>query len=360
MSHPPKSLPTTTLHGSIDDQDIQLFTLLNAKGMVVQVSELGAHLISVTLPDNSGHPVELTLGHANFDGWRNNGPYLGATVGRFGNRIKDGKFSLDGEDYLLATNNFPNDIPCHLHGGPKGFHTQKWHGTPLAEDDRHGVRFTTISPHGEEGYPGNLLITVTYWLNDDNELSWTAEASTDQATPVNIINHTYWNLSGQMDQSIGDHKIQILSDQFLPKDEGMIPTGEFRDVAGTPMDLNTPKLISEGLESDYDRITTSRGYDHCWVLKPNPEKSTQLCAVASHPATTRTLEVFTDQPGVQFYTGNFLDGSVKGRNGCTFPAQTGFCLETQAFPDAPNHPEFPTCILQPGETYQHHLIFRLS
>jgi len=355
-----KNSPTSTLHGTINQQKIKLFTLTNDKSMTVQVSELGAHLISVTLPDASGAPVELTLGHDTFEGWRHNGPYLGATVGRFGNRIKDGKFSLDGEDYILATNNFPNDIPCHLHGGPKGFHTQKWHGTPLAEDGQQGVRFTLISPHGDEGYPGNLLVTVTYWLNDNNELSWTAEASTDQATPVNIINHTYWNLSGNMDNSIGDHKIQILSDQFLPKDEGMIPTGELRNVAGTPMDLNTPKLISDGLKSDYDRITTSLGYDHCWVLKSNSEKTTQLCAVAHHPASNRTLEVLTDQPGIQFYTGNFLDGAIKGRNGYSFPAQTGFCLETQAFPDAPNHPEFPSCILHPGETYQHQLVFRFS
>ena len=360
MANSNTPLPPSTLHGTINGKDVQLFTLVNSRGMRVQVSELGAHLISVTLPDPEGHPVELTLGHDSFEGWCDNGPYLGATVGRFGNRIKDGKFSLDGEEYVLATNNFPNDIPCHLHGGPKGFHTQKWHGTPLSQEGQQGVRFTLISAHGEEGYPGNLLVTVTYWLNDKNELSWTAEASTDQATPVNIINHTYWNLSGKMDNSIGDHEIQILSNQFLPKDEGMIPTGEFRDVAGTPMDLNTPKLISDGLESGYDRITTSRGYDHCWVLAENKGKTTQLCAVVNHPATNRTMEVLTDQPGVQFYTGNFLDGTVKGRDGCSFPSQTGFCLETQAFPDAPNHPEFPSCILQPGETYQHHLIFRLS
>ncbi len=353
-------LPHASLHGTTNGQDIQLFTLANSQGMTVQVSELGAHLISVTLPDKSGKPVEMTLGHDSFEGWCNNGPYLGATVGRFGNRIKDGKFSLDGEDYTLATNNFPNDIPCHLHGGPNGFHTQKWHGTPLAGNGKQGVRFTLISPHGEEEYPGNLLVTVTYWLNDQNELSWLAEASTDQATPVNIINHTYWNLSGNMDNSIADHEIQILSDQFLPKDKGMIPTGEFRDVAGTPMDLNTSKLMREGLESDYDRITTSGGYDHCWVLNSHPEKSTRLCAIAHHPATQRTLKILTDQPGIQFYTGNFLDGTIQGRDGCSFPPQSGFCLETQAFPDAPNHPEFPSCILQPGETYQHHLIFKLS
>jgi len=328
--------------------------------MTVQVSELGAHLISVTLPDETGNPVEMILGHRTFEGWANNGPYLGATVGRFGNRIKDGKFSLDGEDYLLATNNFPNDIPCHLHGGPKGFHTQKWHGTPLSENGKQGVRFTLISPHGDEGYPGNLLITVTYWLSENNELSWIAEASTDQATPINIINHTYWNLGGDMTQTVHDHQIQIFSAQFLPKDSGMIPTGEFRDVEGTPMDLNTPKRIGDGLESDYDRITTSRGYDHCWVLKPNADGTPKLTAIASHPTTGRTMEVLTDQPGIQFYTGNFLDGTVDGRDKYTFPSQTGFCLETQAFPDAPNHPEFPSCILQPGETYKHQLIFRLS
>ena len=359
MTQPNQSM-SLQLHGEIDGQKANIYTIVNANGLAVQISELGAHLISVTVPDTDGSPVELTLGHQDFEGWCHNGPYLGATVGRFGNRIKDGKFSLNGEDFILATNNFPNDIPCHLHGGPKGFHTKIWNGTPLTENDRQGVKLTLVSPDGDEEYPGTLTVTVTYWLNDDNELSWTAEATTDKATPINIINHTYWNLSGKMDHSIGDHEIQILSDQFLPKDEGMIPTGEFRDVEGTPMDLNTPKLISEGLESDYDRITTSRGYDHNWVLQPNPQKTIQLCAKVHHPATNRTMEVLTDQPGVQFYTGNFLDGTVNGRNGCSFPFQTGFCLETQAFPDAPNHPEFPTCILQPGETYQHHLVFRLS
>ncbi len=357
MSHTSNTLPESTLHGTRNGEDFQIFTLTNSQNMRVQVSELGAHLISVTLPDDSGNPIEMTLGHDSFEGWCNNGPYLGATVGRFGNRIKDGKFSLEGKDYILATNNFPNGIPCHLHGGPKGFHTKKWQGTPLAEDGKQGVRFTLTSPDGDEEYPGKLDVSVTYWLSENNELSWIAEATSDQATPVNIINHTYWNLSGNMDQSIGDHEIQILSDQFLPKDEGMIPTGEFRDVAGTPMDLNTPTLIAKGLSTDYDRITTSKGFDHCWVLRPNPKKETRLCATVRHPETNRIMEVSTDQDGVQFYTGNFLDGTVKGRNGCTFPAQTGFCLETQAFPDAPNHPEFPSCILRPGETYHHKLVF---
>lgn len=348
-----------SLHGEIDKKSAHLFTLVNANGMSVQVSELGAHLISVQFPEANGSLTELTLGHATFDDWCNNSAsYLGASVGRFGNRIADGKFTLDGKQFTLANNNEPAGIPCHLHGGPEGFHTKIWQGEPLEDAGRRGVKFTHSSPDGDEGYPGNLELSVTYWLNDQNELSWNAEATTDQATPVNIINHTYWNLSGNPDELITDHEIQIHAGQFLPTDIGMIPSGEIRDVKGTAMDFTTSTRIGDGIDSSYEPIQTGGGYDHCWVLQKNDTDDTQLAVELKHPTSNRTLEVLTNQPGVQFYTGNFLDGSANGRGGHTFPRRSGLCLETQNFPDAPNQPNFPTCILRPGETYQHELIFR--
>jgi len=351
---------TTDTHGEISGQTAHLFTLTNARGMQVKVSELGATLISVTLPNEDGHRQELTVGHDSFEGWANNSPYLGATVGRFGNRIAHGEFTLDEQQYTLATNNDPAGIPCHLHGGPDGYHAKIWHGELLSEENRQGVRLTLSSPDGEEGYPGNLDVTVTYWLNDTsdssdaNELSWHATATTDKATPINLINHTYWNLSGDLNSPITDHQIQIHADYFLPTNEGMIPTGEIRSVTDTPMDFTRPQTIGTGIDADYQPIKLAAGYDHCWVLRDHHDGNTEThpTAVVHHPGSGRTMEVLTNQPGVHFYTGNFLSDP--------FAQRSGLCLETEAFPDAPNHPNFPSCILHPGETYQHKLIWRFT
>ncbi len=346
---------TTDTHGEINGQTVRLFTLINASGMQTRISELGAHLISVTTPDESGHPQELTVGHNSFEDWANNSAaYLGASVGRFGNRIAHGEFTINGQQYTLATNNDPAGIPCHLHGGPEGFHSKIWKGELLTEENRHGVRLQLSSPDGEEGYPGNLDVTVTYWLNDDNQLSWHAEATTDKATPVNIINHTYWNLSGKPDTLITDHQIQIHADYFLPINAGMIPTGEVRSVTDTPMDFTRPQQIGKGIESDYEPIQLGAGYDHCWVLRDHHDHHTEpnTAAIVHHPGSGRTLEVLTNQPGVQFYTGNFLSSP--------HPRRSGLCLETEGFPDAPNHPNFPSAILQPGETYRHDIIWKFS
>jgi len=348
-----------SIHGKIDGNEVFIYTLRNQSGMEVQVSELGASLVSVKIPV-AGKLQEVSLGHAAFDGWVNNGPYLGATVGRFGNRIKDGKFELNGKLYELACNNAPNDIPCHLHGGNVGFNQKVWKSEVLMEDGCEAVKFSLRSEDGDEGYPGNLDVMVTYSLNDANELSWVAEAVTDAPTPVNIINHTYWNLSGDLDSSVADHLVQIKADQFTPKDAGMIPTGEFRDVAGTPMDLNSPVRIGDGLVSSYECIVNSGGYDHNYVLNKSSDGAIEWVGKVSHPVTGVTMELLTDQDGVQFYTGNFLDGEQVGYDGCCYPRQSGFCLETQAFPDAPNHPEFPSCILNPGENYKHSMVLRFT
>lgn len=343
-------LPSSDIHGEVDGRAVRIFTLKAKSGLQAQISELGAHLASVMLDDQ-----ELTIGHKSFEGWKNNsGLYLGATCGRFGNRIAHGEFNLNGVTYRLDTNNAPAGIPCHLHGGPSGFHTGLWHGELLHETDRQGVRLSLHSSDGDEGYPGNLDVTVTYWLNENNELSWHAEATTDQPTPVNIINHTYWNLSGDLNSPITDHQIQIHADYFLPTNTGMIPTGEIQSVADTPMDFTRPQRIGKGIDADYEPIEIAGGYDHCYVLRDHHELMPELhtAAIVHQPVTGRTLELLTNQAGLQFYTGNYLTEP--------FTHRSGLCLETGGFPDAPNHPNFPTCILQSGETYRHDLVWRLS
>lgn len=339
--------PHQELHGKRNGHPVHLFTLKNAKGMTATISELGAQLISLTMPDQKGQHLELTLGHDDFEAWCHNNAYLGATCGRFGNRIAHGEFTLEGKLYTLATNNEPAGIPCHLHGGTEGFNQKIWQATPLVDVDRQGVAFSLTSPDGEEGYPGNLEVTVTYWLNNLNELTWEVTATTDKATPVNIINHTYWNLSGNVTSTITDHVVQLYADHFLPTNAGMIPTGEIRHVSGTPMDFTQPKLVEEGIGSDYEPIQTGAGYDHCWVIN-GYDGTLRPAASVYHPGSGIRMKVFTDQPGVQFYTGNFLEGN--------HPPRSGLCLETEGFPDAPNHPNFPSSILQPGDTYQHRLV----
>lgn len=343
-------IPFSEIHGEINGQLVKTFTLTNAGGMRVKVSELGAHLLSVIMDDQ-----ELTLGHDNFEQWRNNSDaYLGATCGRFGNRIAGGKFKIGSSCYNLATNNSPGGFPCHLHGGPGGFHTKIWQGSPLEKENAQGVLFTLHSPDGDEGYPGNLNVRVTYWLNDNNELSWHAEATTDQPTPVNLVNHTYWNLSGDHDSPITDHQIQIHADYFLPTNAGMIPTGEVRSVIDTPMDFTRPRQIGEYIDASYGPITKAGGYDHCWVLRDHHEKKpeSRTAAIVYHPDTATTLEVITNQPGLQFYTGNYLSSPFRHRS--------GLCLETEGFPDAPNQSNFPSALLSPGETYQHNITWKLS
>jgi aldose 1-epimerase len=283
-----------------------------------------------------------------------NNAYLGATVGRFGNRIKDGRFSLDGKTYQLATNNTPGGIPCHLHGGVKGFDKVMWKG----EARENSVIFRYLSCDGEEGYPGQLAVTVTYTLTEEHELLWEAEASTDAPTIINLVHHTYWNLSGDPRQSINDHQLQIHADHFLPTDAGLIPTGQLADVADTPLDFTSPRLIGERVEQDYEALHLAGGYDHCWVLRS--AEGMRPAASLYHPPSGRKMEVFTDQPAMQFYGGNFLDGTIMGKHGHPYAHRTGLCLETENFPDAPNQPSFPSAVLRPGEIYRHRMIHRFS
>lgn len=328
-----------------DGREAHLFTLTNRHGLRARLTNFGAILVSMETPDREGRIAPITLGHETLEGWVNDAFYLGATVGRFGNRLKAGKFTLDGQEHTLATNNTPHGIPCHLHGGIVGFHKRLWDATENADGS---VTFTYLSPAGEESYPGNLTTRVTYTLTDDNELKWEVEATTDAATPLNVVQHTYWNLSGDLDSLILDHELSLESDAFLPTDPGLIPTGEPAPVTGTPMDFTTPAVIGDRIDAAFEPLVLAGGYDHCWVVRGEPG-TLRAVAKVRHAGSGRTLELASDQPGVQFYAGNFLEA-----------ARTGLCLETEGFPDAPNQPTFPNSILRPGETYRHVMVTRFG
>lgn len=338
-----------------DGREVKIFTLTNRNGLRARVTEYGAILVSMETPDKSGKLADITHGYDTLEGWLTNTDYLGATVGRFGNRIKDGRFTLDGKEYTLAKNNEPGGIPCHLHGGVKGFDKVLWSGKPTASN---GVEFTYVSKDGEEGYPGNLTVKVTYTLTDADELKWEASATTDAPTIVNLVHHTYWNLSGNPATSINDHVLALQAPNFLPTDAGLIPTGGIAPVAGTPMDFTQPTVIGERVEADFEALKLAGGYDHCWVL----EKSEGLRRAArlKHPGTGRVMEVSTDQPAIQFYGGNFLNGTITGKGGVKYEKRSALCLETEGFPDAPNKPSFPSSVLRPGETYRHVMIHKFS
>jgi aldose 1-epimerase len=347
--------PEITPYGTLPDGRVaSLYTLVNANGLRARVCDFGALLISMETPDRTGILADLTHGFDTLDGWIDNPAYFGATVGRCGNRIACGKFTLDGRDYALATNNAPAGIPCHLHGGITGFNKVLWSARPIPG----GIEFTHHSPDGDEGYPGNLDVKVTYRLTDDNELIWQVEATTDAATVVNIIHHSYWNLRGDPTRSVKDHALQLEADEFLPTTPGLIPTGVLAPVAGTQFDFTTPVAIGTRIGEDFDALAFGEGYDQAFVLRPG-NGGVRPAARVVDPASGRVMEILTDQPAIHLYTANFLDGSP-GKNGVPYAARTALCLETETFPDAANQPAFPTTVLRPGETYRHTLVHRFS
>jgi aldose 1-epimerase len=349
----------TAVYGKLDDgREVKIFTLTNASGLTAKVMEYGAILVGIEVPDCHGKKADVTLGFDTLAGWMNNKNFFGATVGRFGNRIAHGKFSLDGKEYTLATNNHPGDIPCHLHGGVVGFNRVLWHGEPVRKEGARGVALTYTSKDGEEGYPGTVQVKVAYWLNDANELIWETQATTDKATVINLAHHTYWNLSGDPTKPITDDLLMLAADFYLPTDKGLIPTGEVAPVAGTPMDFRTPTAIGARVNADFEPLKFAGGYDHCWILRKGV--GVRLAAVVKDPVSGRSMEVLTDQPGVQFYCGNFLDGTDIGKQGVRYQLRTGLCLETEGYPDAPNHPEFPSTVLRPGQTYHHTMVVRFK
>jgi aldose 1-epimerase len=340
-----------------DGKEANVYTLTNKNGLRARVTDFGATLVSLEVPDKDGKLGDITLGFDNAASYlAPENPYFGATVGRFGNRIKDGKFELDGKTHTLATNNEPGGVPCHLHGGKTGYNRVLWTANP--DEAANAIILTYVSKDGEEGYPGALTVNVSYALTDDNVLIWKATATTDAPTVLNLVHHSYWNLSGDPSTSINDHLLTLDADHYLPTDKGLIPTGELAPVAGTPMDFMKPTPIGERVEAGFEALKLAGGYDHCWVLKAGT--GVRQAARLEDPKSGRVLEISTNQPAIQFYGGNFLDGKVAGRGGVKYAHRTGLCLETEGFPDAPNKKAFPSAVLRPGETYQHVMIHKFS
>lgn len=343
-----------------DGQPVEIFTLTNKNGTQAKITEYGAILVSLKVADRDGELADITHGYDDLAGWLTNTSYFGASVGRFGNRIADGKFTLDGKEYSLATNNDPGGIPCALHGGLKGFDKVLWKGEAFDTADATGVRLTYTSADGEEGYPGKLSVEITYTLNDDNELTWEAKATTDAPTVLNIVHHSYWNLSGDPETSINDHRLTLFAKDYLPTDAGLIPTGEPAPVAGTPMDFTKATAIGDRVDDEFEALKLGGGYDHAWVLSGEKDRDLTKAARLHDPKSGRIMEISTNQPAVQFYGGNFLDGTAKGKGGVAYQKRTALCLEAENWPDAPNNPKAPTAVLRPGETYHHIMVHKFS
>ncbi|WP_439580893.1 aldose epimerase family protein [Dyadobacter bucti] len=328
-----------------DGQKADLYTLTNANGMTVNITNYGGIVTKITAPDEKGEWADVVLGFDSLAPYLAGHPFFGALVGRYGNRIGKGKFKLNGTEYSLAINNGPNA----LHGGKKGFDKVIWKATEINKDSIVGLELEYVSKDMEEGYPGNLTVKVTYTLDNENALSINYNATTDKPTVVNLTNHSYFNLTG-LKRDILDHEVSIASDSIVPVDATLIPTGELRAVEGTPFDLRKPTAVKAGIDKIEDeQIKNGGGYDHCWVIKRS-EPGLVLFATVKDPESGRFMEVYTTEPAVQFYTGNFLDGSLKGKN-ATYSKRFGFCLETEHYPDSPNQPGFPSTVLNPGETY---------
>jgi aldose 1-epimerase len=330
-------------------KEVYLYTLVNRSGIAMKVTNYGGIITSLEVPDKSGKTADIVLGYDSLSGYLASSPYFGALIGRYGNRIAKGKFSLDGNEYTLALNNGPN----HLHGGLKGFDKVIWDAQEFKTDSTVGLKLHYLSPDGEEGYPGNLDIWVTYTLTDHNELIFDYSASTDKATPVNLTQHSYFNLAGKGD--VKSHELLIAASKYTVVDSTLIPTGELRDVKGTAFDFRVAKPIGKDLASAGGNPV---GYDHNFVL--DTKGIHELAVKVTEPGSGRAMEIFTDQPGLQFYSGNFLDGSIKGKGGRVYGQYNGFCLETQHFPDSPNRVSFPTTILKPGEKYSTRTIYKFS
>jgi aldose 1-epimerase len=358
MSHSPTGTITESAFGKLSDgTSVELYTLRNRHGMEATIMTYGGIVTSLKVPDRNGQLADVVLGYDKLDGYLKSSPYFGALIGRYGNRIAKGKFSLDGVEYTLATNNGPNS----LHGGLKGFDKVVWTARPMMTVNGPSLILTYVSQNSEEGYPGNLLVTAVYSLTEDNALRLDFTATTDQPTVVNLTHHSYFNLAGQGDGNILNHVVYINADKFTPVDSTLIPTGELRPVAGTPFDFRTPTTIGPRINDTNDeQIVFAGGYDDNWVLNKSSSDALSLAAVVYEPTTGRTMQVWTTSPGLQFYTGNFLDGTITGKDGKVYQYRYAFCMEPQHFPDSPNHPDFPTTELKPGETYHNTIIYKFG
>ena len=340
-----------------DGEAVEKYIIENGSGLQMSVISYGGIITSLKVPDEEGNYEDIVLGLDAISQYEEGSPYFGALIGRYGNRIAEGKFSLEGEEYVLETNDGPN----HLHGGEMGFDKVIWNVEPVEGANSASLRLTHTSPDGAGGYPGTLETTVIYTLNEDNSLDIEYEATTDKTTIVNLTQHSYFNLSGDFSETILDHVVEINADQFLPVGETLIPTGELRSVEGTPFDFTEPTPIGELIvqETTDEQLGRGPGFDHCWVLN-NPDSGVRYAASAYHPESGRYMEVYTDEPGLQFYTGNFLDGTLPAQGGGTYEKRTGFCMETQHYPDSPNQEGFPSVVLKPGEKYTSTTSYKFS
>ena len=342
--------------GEVEGQPVDLYTLTNANGLVMTVTNYGGIVVSLTVPDKAGNLGDIVLGFSTVADYVKNSPYYGCIVGRYGNRIGKAKFSLDGQEYTLAANNGENS----LHGGVKGFDKVIWAAKEVKTDNAVGVELKYLSKDMEEGFPGNLDATVTYWLTNDNEFKIEYAATTDKPTVVNLTHHSYFNLAGEGSGDILGHELTINADTYTPVDQGLIPTGKLEPVEGTPMDFRTATAVGARIDADFEQLKFGKGYDHNWVLNRKSAGDMELAATVFEPKSGRVMEVLTTEPGLQFYAGNFLDDSRTGKSGKVNGFRTGLCLETQHYPDSPNKPDFPTVVLKPGETYKTSTIYKFS
>ena len=351
-----KQVEKTAFGKAPDGQNVDLYVLTNSNGAQVSITNFGGIVVSLKVPDKAGKLGDVVLGYDSLDGYVKDTAYLGALIGRYGNRIAHGKFSIDGVAYTLAKNNGENS----LHGGLKGFNKMVWQAKPLTTKDGPALELKYTSKDGEEGYPGNLSVTVVYTLSNRNELRIEYSATTDKKTVVNLTSHSYFNLTGSSANDILGHLLTLNADEFTPVDAGLIPTGELRKVQGTPFDFRQPVAIGARIGNDDAQLKLGKGYDHNFVLNRRKQGDLELAARVTEPTSGRVMEVWTTQPGVQFYSGNFLDGTIHGKDGQVYQRRSGFSLETQHFPDSPNHANFPSTLLKPGERYHTITVYKFS
>jgi aldose 1-epimerase len=339
-----------------DGREVELYTLTNSNKVEIEITNYGGIVVSLKVPDRQGEMADVVLGYEDLANYERDKWHFGAIIGRYANRIAGGKFRLNGQEHTLARNNGPN----HLHGGVVGFEKVVWRARQDAIERGEALILNYVSEDGEEGYPGKLNIRVEYSLTDENEFQIKYFATTDKDTVVNLTNHSYFNLMGAAESDILLHQLQVNADRFTPVNENLIPTGELHPVSGTPFDFKQPETIGSRINQNVPQLKFGRGYDHNWVLNRGMDGGLSLAATLYDPQSGRTMEVFTTEPGIQFYSGNFLDGSVRGKKGTTYGSRSGLCLETQHFPDSPNHADFPSTVLRAGQRYESKTIFRFS
>ena len=340
--------------GTIDGKPVEVYTLTNEKGAKVRITNYGAIVVSLLIPDRNGNLADIVTGYDSLSGYANDRSFFGAIVGRYGNRIGKGKFTLDGKEYQLTVNDGEN----HLHGGNVGFYKALWTAETIENDGVQSLKLTYVSPDGEEGYPGTVNASVTYTLTDDNELRIDYEGTTDKPTIFNPTHHSYFNLSGDFRKTILDHELMIEADSITPVDQTLITTGKLEPVENSPMDFRKPTKIGLHLNDASDQLNYGQGYDHNWVLNNYIKGTVRKVASLYDSSSGRLMEVLTDQPGLQFYSGNFLNGTIKGKGGIIYQHRTALCLEAQHYPDSPNKPDFPSVTLRPGETYRQTTIYK--